>query len=93
MTKIIRQAIVEILKKEQLSTLELSGKLGIKEKEISEHLKHISRSIRAQKFLLVESARCKNCGFQFKKRERIKSPSRCPRCKSEFIERPRFSIA
>lgn len=84
--------IVELLQQEQLSALDLSEKLGVKEKEIFEHLEHITRSLRPTKRLVVESAQCKKCGFQFKKRNRIKPPSRCPGCKSELIQRPRFSI-
>lgn len=92
MTKTIRQTIVALLEREALSTLELADILLLKEKEIAEHLEHISRSLRPQRLVMVESARCKKCGFQFKKRSRLSPPSRCPRCKSECIERARLSI-
>jgi transcriptional regulator len=32
------------------------------------------------------------CGFIFAKRDRLTPPSRCPRCKNEYVENPRFSI-
>jgi hypothetical protein len=32
------------------------------------------------------------CGFEFKERERAKRPSRCPRCSSERLTKPRFWI-
>jgi hypothetical protein len=91
MAKTIRQSIVELLRQEALSTLELSVKLGIKEKELAYHLEHIRSSIKPKKFLIKPSY-CKNCGFRFAKRDRLTPPSRCPRCKGEYIENPRFSI-
>ena len=92
MAKTIRQMIIALLEQEKLSALDLSGELGVKEKEIFEHLEHIARSLRPMKRLVVEPAQCRDCDFKFKKRNRIKPPSRCPQCKSECIQRPRFSI-
>ena len=92
MSKTIRQSIIEMLSQEKLSALDLSARLGAKEKEIVEHLEHIRRSVKPKKFL-IDSAYCRNCGFTFKKRDRLSPPSRCPRCKSEYIENPHFSIA
>ena len=56
MGKTIRQLIVELLEQEQLSALDLSGELGVKEKEIFEHLEHIARSLKPAKRLVVEPA-------------------------------------
>ena len=92
MKQTIRQTIVEMLKHKQLSARDLSEILDSKETEIIDHLEHIVRSVRPLNRLTVKPARCKQCGFQFNKRNRIKSPSRCPQCKSELIERPRFFI-
>ncbi|HAX99016.1 MAG TPA: transcriptional regulator [Candidatus Atribacteria bacterium] len=92
MNKTLRQIIAEILSQDVLSSLELSSRLGIKEKEITYHLGHIRSSIKPKKLILVEPAFCKDCGFKFKKRDRLNPPSRCPQCKGEYIERPRFSI-
>jgi len=92
MAKTIRQSIIEMLNQEALSTLELSVKLGIKEKDIFYHLEHIKLSIKPKK-ILIEPASCKQCGFIFTKRDRLTPPSRCPRCKGEYIENPRFLIS
>ena len=93
MAKTIRQSIVEILSHEKLSALELSAYVGVSEKEITHHLEHIRTSLKPKRLLSIEPAYCKDCGFQFKKRDRLNAPSRCPQCKSEYIENPRFSIA
>jgi hypothetical protein len=91
--KTLRQTFVELLKDEELSALDLSGILAIREKEVFDHLEHISRSLGSRSRLVIKPAQCKKCGFRFRKRTRMSSPSRCPQCKGEFIERPRYSIA
>jgi len=40
----------------------------------------------------VVPARCRNCGYEFRGRERLRKPSKCPRCHSERIEPPRFYV-
>jgi predicted Zn-ribbon and HTH transcriptional regulator len=57
------------------------------------HLEHLERSLaRGELELRVEPPRCQECGFGFKKRERLGRPSRCPRCRSERLDSPLFSV-
>lgn len=66
------------------------GKGGAK-KVILEDLRAIQRTLKREgKVLLIKPAECRKCGFVFK--PEIKIPTRCPRCKSEWIEEPRFKI-
>lgn len=81
MIKTIRQMIVELLQQEQLSALDLSEKLGVKEKEIFEHLEHITRSLRPTKRLVVESSQCKNVAFSLKKGTALNLPLNAPGAK------------
>jgi predicted Zn-ribbon and HTH transcriptional regulator len=76
-----------------LSAHEISGYVGIPEKEVYGHLEHIQRSLNksGNKFVVIPAA-CKRCGFVFKKRGRLKKPGRCPVCRGESIEEPLFSI-
>jgi predicted Zn-ribbon and HTH transcriptional regulator len=58
------------------------------------HLEHVARSLaRGDAELKIEPPRCVDCGFAFKKRERTSRASRCPRCKSERLDAPRFWIS
>lgn len=87
-----RQALKELLLEESLSSLELSQRLSLPEKEILDHLEHIARAPgEGLRFHLLPAV-CKHCGFSFKKRERLTIPSRCPRCRGESISRPRFEL-
>ncbi len=87
-----RQAMKELLSQEALSSLELSQRLSLSEKEVLDHLTHIARSPGAGYRFQITPAVCKHCGFVFKKRERLTIPSRCPICHHESIRRPRFSL-
>jgi hypothetical protein len=88
----IRQAIRELLLEQPLSALELSQRLALPEKEVLGHLEHLARSPGVGLTFQVEPAICKRCGFAFKKRERLSTPSRCPRCRGQSIRRPRFAV-
>jgi len=83
-----RQEIAEALERGSLDLREISQIFCIREKEALDHLQHIARSAR----LRMEPAVCQRCGFSFKKRERLNTPSRCPLCKSESISPPRYQI-
>jgi predicted Zn-ribbon and HTH transcriptional regulator len=89
----IRQAIVDLLATQPLSAKEISGHVRIPEKEVHEHLKHIQKTIhKKNSSVKITPPRCKQCGFEFTKREKFKKPGKCPVCKGETIEEARFVI-
>lgn len=87
-----RQRMAELLQSGWFTPRELSQELGIKEREVLEHLEHVARSARWGNPLRVEHSRCQSCGFVFTKRMRFSAPSRCPRCRSERVAAPRFTL-
>jgi predicted Zn-ribbon and HTH transcriptional regulator len=87
----IRDALREALRGRPLTARELSAAVGIPEKQVAEHLEHLRRSLAAVGGeLVVEPARCLRCEYEFGGRQRASKPSRCPECKGERIEPPRF---
>lgn len=89
----IRKSIVDLIEVQSLSAKEISGSVRISEKEVFDHLEHIRKTIRKQnRKVEIKPPRCKQCGFVFKKRERLKKPGKCPICKSETIEEASFFI-
>jgi hypothetical protein len=81
-----------ILRERELTAGDISRLLGIREKEVYEHLPHVERSLRTGTTLISRPARCLDCGFVFKKRKRFTTPSRCPICRSESISAPVYAI-
>lgn len=89
----IRQQIIDLLEHDPAEAKEISREIGISEKEVYEHLPHIAKSLPRQgKKLNTQPARCIACGYAFKSRQRVTPPGRCPLCKSERIENPKFSV-
>jgi len=90
-----RERIISLLEERDYSPSELARALDLRGKgavkTVLEDLRVIQRVVKREgKVLLIKPAECRNCGFVFK--PEIKVPSRCPRCKSEWIEEPRFKI-
>ena len=89
----IRQQIIERLEGSRMTARDLSRELRQSELEILKHLPHVARSLAtSQRRLVMEPPVCLGCGFRFKKRDRMRAPSRCPLCKGEHITEPYFSI-
>ena len=91
-----RERISETLQEtvSPLTAQDLCTMLDIKSRSlVNEDLEHIAKSLRNQgKELLIQPASCGKCGFVFKSRREAKRPSRCPKCKSEWILSPGFLI-
>jgi len=91
--KTIRQQIVELLTHEEMDARELSQGVGIKEKEVYEHLAHIARSLATKgSKLTIRACECLKCGYVFKDRRRFTRPGRCPRCRESHLTSPYYHI-
>ena len=90
----IRQQIIELLTEQELDARELSGEVGVKEKEVYDHLAHIARSLAAKgSKLVIRPSECLQCGYVFKDRRRFTRPGRCPRCRESHLTSPRYHIS
>jgi predicted Zn-ribbon and HTH transcriptional regulator len=87
----VRQSIISLLWGRTLSAKEISAEISISEKMVYDHLEHINK--RRDLKLVARPSECRKCGFEFKKRERLKKPGKCPVCKSESITDPEFSLS
>ena len=87
----LRKEIAEALHGNSLDLREISQLFRIREREVLDHLQHIAKSAHPKK-LSMDPAQCRRCGFIFKKRDRLSTPSRCPICRSESITPPRYQI-
>ena len=88
---------MEAVRGEMLTARDISRAVGIREKEVLDHLPHVARTVNSSKEastvrFVVQPSECVSCGFVFKKRDRLKTPSKCPVCRSEEITEMRFGI-
>lgn len=89
----VRRQIIEVLKEENMSALDLSQLIGIREREVYDHLDHIKRTISGKReSLVVTPSNCLKCGYEFTRRARLTKPSRCPLCKGTRLTRPTYRI-
>lgn len=89
----IRDALRKELREGWLSARQLSSLVGISEKAVPGHLEHLERSATgAGETFEIEPATCSKCDYVFDDRERMTKPSRCPQCKGQRLEPPRFRI-
>ena len=91
--KTIRRQIIDLLNNDEMNARELSQSIGIREKEVYEHLPHVSRTVASRrKTLVILPSRCLTCGYVFKDRKRFSAPGRCPSCKNTHLQRPAYMI-
>jgi len=84
----VRKKIIDLLSAGEHSAGDISRAVGIPEKEVYGHLEHIRKTLKGT-FKIIP-ARCLSCGFVFVKRGSVRSPGRCPVCKSEHIRDPSY---
>ena len=90
----IRQRMVALLSQSDMTAGDLSQALGIREREVFDHLSHIARTAAAQGGrLAVLPFLCLTCGWVFEERKRFTRPSRCPRCKKSHLETPVYRLS
>jgi hypothetical protein len=89
----VRQQIIDLLTTEELNAMELSQALSIREREVYDHLLHISRTLASHdKRLAITPYACVSCGYTFKERQRFNRPSRCPRCKGGHLRMASYRV-
>lgn len=88
----LRRQIKEYLKGGPRSLRDISQELRISEKDALTHLEHLAIPKEPGERLHVTPAECLLCGYVFRKRERLKRPSRCPVCKGERLTEPLYQV-
>lgn len=92
MTGSVRQQLLARLREGPCTLRELAAELGLGVREAADHLGHARRSLGPGERLHHDPAECLACGFSFRKRDRLTTPSRCPQCRSEGIRPARFRV-
>ena len=81
----IRKDIVQLLAAGPRSVSSLARELGLERRDAEDDLRHAIRSARAAGHrIVVEPARCKQCGFLFGE-DKLSKPGTCPECRGTRI--------
>lgn len=68
--------------------------LDLKPFEVYRHIEHIAKSIKSKTngkiIIVMQPPRCRKCGYIFRDLRKPRKPSKCPKCKSEWIKPPSF---
>lgn len=87
-----RQEIIDMLRYRSLTVKEIADEFLTIPEIIVEHLKHIKATVYPQEKLMHTDPACRDCGFIFKERQKLKPPGKCPKCKSHRIDAPKYFI-
>jgi predicted Zn-ribbon and HTH transcriptional regulator len=88
----LRREIAQILKDGPRSVSSIARELGLDRRDAEDDLRHAIRSARsAGHVIVVEPARCKQCGFLFGE-DRLSKPGKCPSCRGTRVFEPQIKI-
>lgn len=87
-----RKDLIELLLQRPTTLYELAQELEAPLKEVEADLQHLLKSLHHLPYRAeITPARCNKCGFVFR-HDKLHKPSRCPRCRGNWISAPRISI-
>ncbi|MBU7044250.1 MAG: transcriptional regulator [Theionarchaea archaeon] len=87
-----REDIIDILKEEEMTSEQLAYLFQTRKKSILFDLTHIKKSLQSKnEYLAMKMPRCNTCGYEFNLKT-VKEPSKCPKCKSTWIEPPSYKV-
>ncbi|MGM0591328.1 MAG: transcriptional regulator [Halobacteriota archaeon] len=87
-----RQRLADVLREHPDDARGLSTELGVPTSVVYDHLEHVARSLDGtDEQFLVAPPQCNECDFSDFD-DPLNDPSRCPRCRSESLRPPTFTI-
>ena len=87
-----RRDLVKLLSTQPRSVSSLAREMGLHRDEVEDHLHHAIRSARAAGHLvIVEPAKCRQCGFVFGD-TRLAKPGKCPECRGTRLYEAQIRI-
>jgi len=90
-----QQEIIAMLQAQKMTLREISDEFLATQEEIALDLREIQNAIRPKMSLEQTKPVCNTCGFVYKDRKdknKVRPPTKCPKCHGEDIEGPRYLI-
>jgi predicted Zn-ribbon and HTH transcriptional regulator len=77
----LRRDFVKMLSAQPRSVSSIAREMRLDRGDVEDHLRHAIRSARAAGHqVIIEPAKCKQCGFTFSE-DKLSKPSKCPECR------------
>src|ERR1051326_7341831 len=80
-----RKNLIEMLLGNPMTVSQIARLEDESPSRVADDLQHLFRSLKNTEYKpVVESARCRDCGFKFS-RDKLTKPSKCPECNSPWV--------
>jgi predicted Zn-ribbon and HTH transcriptional regulator len=87
-----RRDLIDLLLDHPRTLAELAEALEMKFSDLEDDLQHLFRSAMHEGYrVVIEHAQCRKCKFRFHS-TRLHKPGKCPQCKGNWIDPPRFHL-
>lgn len=87
-----RKDLIPMLLNRPMTVNEIARAAEQTGKDTTEDLEHLLQSLKHTEYIaVIDPATCKKCGFQFGP-EKLRKPSKCPKCKATWVTEPRIEI-
>lgn len=88
-----RKDLIPMLVDHPMTVNEIARAVEQSGKDVEDDLQHLLQSIKHTEYrAVIEPATCKKCGFEFGP-DKLRKPSKCPKCKATWLTEPRVSLA
>jgi len=88
----IRRDLIAMLSAQPRSVSSIAREIGLGRGDAEDHLRHAIQSARAAGHqVIVEPAKCRQCGFTFGA-DKLSKPGKCPECKGSRIYEAQIRI-
>jgi len=87
-----RKNLIDMLLGNPLTVSQIAQLVDESPSRVADDLNHLFRSLKHTEYkAVVDPARCRACGFEFSGLKLTK-PSKCPECKSTWVQEPKIGI-
>jgi len=87
-----RKDLIPLLSNNPMTVSQIARQVSEHPKTIASDLQHLLRSLKHTDFRAqITPATCRKCGFEFGN-DKLAKPSKCPKCKNNWISEPRIEI-
>jgi transcriptional regulator len=88
-----RKNLIDMLLGNPMTVNQIAQLVDESPSRVADDLSHLFRSLKHSDYkAVVEPACCRACGFHFSE-AKLTKPSKCPECKSTWVQEPKIGIA